>query len=681
MWARPREVMATTQDLIDAAVLRTPTDGETLVVQNHLTQVLTFMLKSGIRVFPLQDGQLKQREKFIAEQLQRNRLELYLWGIASMFLTAGSLLWYLRPVGEDGYEIHWYVGGKDPERRQYRAVYEVGGRALDYVVIRYSFMSEERGGVFTGTASNNGNLKERWVRLIVSAEQIIEEQFYTKPSLDLTNPTGMQGAPIKRTPTVNSLGFIPCAESVNDPLFPGDSGHGEFDAITNQVEVEDDLRSSMVDNAFLFNSQTLVTTKPKEQILESMGEQSYNSPPRAKSWAGSQGYYSVASPGPGGLVPFVSRAGAINGRRRGRQERIARIIGQVREDERIGYVSSNPLNADIWRFAQEYREALHQSLGSIDPLSYRYTDWQSLRGLVGQVECTAKRKCLSLFTYGLCEILRMAIVVEERMFLTTYKNWMAVNVFGFPPEQAAQVAPQITDAQVMENFYSQSQLPPGVEGLPPYGDRTVRWQWLGPLFEPDSREKQVATINARNLQEAGVGSIHALRELFPGKTDKEIKAMLTGIPLRYAQDVSSTIGALIQLQQQLMQTPDPNDPMGQTTLGMTASLVPLIQQLIGNFNRQINNEELYDPTDPNTEPLSPRNFNVEPPIAVGSIPILGPTDADWNSQLPNVSGTVSSGPLDPATFLAGLGQPPNGNAGRPAAGILPLPSPNAAAVS
>jgi len=644
--------MASTRELSDSAVLRTPTDGETLVVQNHLVQMLTFMLKSGLRFFPVQDGQLKQREKFIGEILQKNKMDLYYWGIGSLFLTTGSILWYLRPVGEEGYEIHWYIGGNDQDRRQYKAVYKLGGRELDYVVIRYSFKVQETGAnQFNGT-STPGTGKERWIRLIVTAEQIIEQTFYRRPSLDIVGGTENREAPIGQpVVSINTLGFVPCVESANDPLLPGDGGHGEFDAITNQIETEDELRASMVSNAFLFNSQTLVTTKPKEQILEAMGSDSQRAP---QTWAGAQGYHSFQDPGFGGSVPFVTRAN--HGRRVDRNERVARVIGQVRDGERIGYIQPQPLNSDIWRFAQEYREGLHQALGSIDPLSYRHTDWQSLRGLVGQVECTAKRKCTSLFTHGLAELLRMAIVVEERLFLLSYKNWMAVNVYGIAPEAVSQVIGQITDDMVMQHFYAQTQLPPGVQGIPPYGDRTVRWQWLGPLFEPDSREKQVATINARNLQEAGVGSIHALRELFPGRTDKEIKAMLTGVPLRYAQDVTNTLNQLVSLQQLLMTIPDTQtDPTGVVTLGQTSSLVPLIQQIMGNFYKQVNNEDLYDPNDPNTEPTSPRNFDVQFPVSSSTIPTLSPSTYDWSSAVPAAGRTVSGSAIDPGTLLSGLG--------------------------
>lgn len=641
--------MASTAELVSASINRVPSDGETLVVRNHLTQVLTFMLKSGLRFFPLQDGPLKLREKFINQILAQNKLELYLWGVAELFLGTGSILWYLRPVGKDGYETKWYTGGRTADDRQYKAVFKPGGRELDYVVIRYSYEAETQfpyGNNTMGAPIGPNGSQTRWVRLIINEFQIIEEYFATKPGLDLHKPQQMQ-APINRLVTVNSLGFIPCVESPNDPLHPGDSGHGEFDSISNQIEIEDELRASMTDNAFEFNNSTLVTTRSQEQVMDQMRNLDAGIAPRhQQGWAQQQGFYSISNPTATEAVPFVRSAPFSGTRRARRNRRVASVIGNVREDERFGYVSPDPLNADIWRFAQEYREGIHQALGSIDPLSYRYTDWQSLRGLVGQVECTAKRKNLSLFTYGLCEILRMAIYVEEQLFLQSYKMVLSP-ILKKKPEA-------ITDEEVMQDFYSQEYTRPGVQGLPPYGDRTVRWQWLGPLFEPDSREKQVATINARNLQEAGVGSIHALRELFPGKTDKEIKAMLTGIPLRYANDVANSITMLLQVQQQLMMTPDPANPT--MPMGATVSLAPLIQQMITNFYQQVSNEELYDPSDPNSEPISNRNFLNGPAngFSPSSIPILPGSTPDFVSAIP-ISGTVSGGPIPYANLLPGGG--------------------------
>ena len=54
-------------------------------------------------------------------------------------------------------------------------------------------------------------------------------------------------------------------------------------------------------------------------------------------------------------------------------------------------------------------------------------------------------------------------------------------------------------------------LPPGVVGLIPDGNRKVEWRWKGPVFEDGTEDILNSSIVVRNLQELGVNSIEALR--------------------------------------------------------------------------------------------------------------------------------------------------------------------------
>ena len=64
------------------------------------------------------------------------------------------------------------------------------------------------------------------------------------------------------------------------------------------------------------------------------------------------------------------------------------------------------------------------------------------------------------------------------------------------------------------------QLPPGVVGLIPDGDRKIDWRWKGPVFEDGTEDILNSSIVVRNLQELGVNSIEALRYLFLTKQTK-----------------------------------------------------------------------------------------------------------------------------------------------------------------
>ena len=104
------------------------------------------------------------------------------------------------------------------------------------------------------------------------------------------------------------------------------------------------------------------------------------------------------------------------------------------------------------------------------------------------------------------------------------------------------------------------EIPPGVLGLAPDGDRTIEWRWLGPVYEDTTQDKLNQSIFTRNLQELGVDSIEALKYLFPSKTDDEIASMLSGFPFRVVGEVQRAYSAFIDLINQEMRTPHPQQP-------------------------------------------------------------------------------------------------------------------------
>jgi hypothetical protein len=103
-------------------------------------------------------------------------------------------------------------------------------------------------------------------------------------------------------------------------------------------------------------------------------------------------------------------------------------------------------------------------------------------------------------------------------------------------------------------------MPQGVTGLIPDGSTKVDWRWMGQVFEDSADEILQNSIVVRNLQEAGVGSIEALKYLFPNKTDEERAAMMSGFPFRVVQQTQQAINSFVGMLGNLYALPHPQTP-------------------------------------------------------------------------------------------------------------------------
>jgi hypothetical protein len=127
-----------------------------------------------------------------------------------------------------------------------------------------------------------------------------------------------------------------------------------------------------------------------------------------------------------------------------------------------------------------------------------------VRSQLGEVLATAAMKEKALFKYGFCALLEMAILAEENLFLAT------TGKLG------------LSTAQYNLN-------------------RKIKYR-KGPIFSQGSREKLDNSIIGRNNARAGVNQMESLKEIFPEKSEEEIKAMLRGgFPTEYLRDLMSTI--------------------------------------------------------------------------------------------------------------------------------------------
>lgn len=604
---------------------------ETPIIANHLQQMGTFILRQGIRLHPEVDGPQKLRQQFIDELWDQNRLDLYLWGIVELFLVRGSILWYVRPTATSFKDIRWFHGGRNEHESQYKIFYKPGGVEFDYVIMRYSFQKE--------SLAQMQPSKICWIRLIITADLIVQEEWEKIPPLNLQGHSN--GGAISRQEEINSLGIIPCVESPNDPAWVGDSGSGDFHrwGVGSLIMSHDDMMESMTQNVFDFGNGTLVTTRPADAVMKQWGQDARSNTQwqaGTASWSEANGFFNTATPGPAGIIPFSNRGPS----KRRRQQGVVKVIGNVRADERFGYIYPDPINADQWRYQQDYRGMIHACLGGVDPLSHQAgLDWSAFRGLMGHVETTSIRKANALFKHGLCKAFELAIWIEEKIFFQTYRLALAK---GDEKKLA-----KITDEQVLDHFYNAEVIPPTVEGLPPYGSRTVKWSWLGDVYPPTPQEKNYASILIRNLQEIGLGSTDALREsgLFPGKNDEDLRQLMNGVPFRYTNETVKTIAGVLGLIGNMMSIPDPDQPA--MPLAASLNLKPLLQTILQNLGDQLNQNQdsNYDPRLSGNEPTwirpQPDPSPGSPDGDAASIPSGGvPATIDYANSLP-IGASVS----------------------------------------
>ena len=199
-----------------------------------------------------------------------------------------------------------------------------------------------------------------------------------------------------------------------------------------------------------------------------------------------------------------------------------------------------------------------------------------IKTLYGRVASTAEKKAKAIFTYGLCKLFSLMIKHEERMFDESFAVAIGLKKpeiplmedFQDPKEFEAANEKFLKQMQTFERKKNEQlsvtletgEMPPGVTGLIPDGSTKVSWRWMGQVFEDSSDEILQNSIVVRNLQEAGVGSIEALKYLFPNKTEEERAAMMSGFPFRVVQQTQQAINSFVGMLGNLYQLPHPQTP-------------------------------------------------------------------------------------------------------------------------
>jgi hypothetical protein len=619
---------------------------DTGVVASHLAQMKLFGVRQGVEFFPAQDNFGNQRKDFIDRVVKYNQIDTRLDSIWDYFLCDGQGLFYIRPTANN-YRLYFF------RKHEYRTYYSVDGE-LDEVVIIYSYKVKNGFGVnqdiqqtsITGMDGLGSPGQKKYIKLSIKRKTI--EETHSDGELSFDQPVSV--VPGKTKTYRNTLGFIPCVEIFNNPKGFSTEGVGEFDALANHIVTHDEMVRTMRKNVQFFGNPTLLSSRPKTDLIESGGEGVVQRP----SIAANSGFASPSS-----LSRSMFKADPISRGMDG-QIRVPRIIANLEPNDRVGYIVPDAITGDQNSFARQYREEIRTALGGVDELSISAgvtaTEYKSL---FGRVAATSKKKSNSIYTHGICRCLELIIFQEERLFRETLAAAAGLEKPVEPEDDADESIIQMyKDAlagfedrikQLMMACVRTQQIPPGVLGLIPDGDLTIQWRWLGPVYEDSTQDILNNSIVVRNLQELGVDSIEALKYLFPSKTDEERAEMLSGFPFRMVGELQNAYSSFARLVGGMMQTPHPQSPDLPMAADPRLDLTPYLYRTLEALQKEMSYAGRYRPVDPTDEPSTGGSRSQQ---------LRGTGSVQPTGQLPDGTAGVPGGYQLPPSGTSGSPQLP-----------------------
>lgn len=581
-----------------------------MVVLSHLQQMTLLMIKKGLAFYCDQDT-FKSRTRFLEDIIALNKLDIRFPAIIRNFLIDGCGLFYFRPDPKLKYQIYFF------NKNQYRVYHDVNGE-VEEVIIVYSYKVKNAN---LGLPSNSYGQNKRYVRLTITADEISEVETDTELSFDLE--PGAILTPAKKRP--NTLGFIPAVEVLNKPNASGTEGEGEFDPFMEQIVLHDELTRNIAKNIEFFGNPTLISSRPRSDLVEASDAGSTFRP----TISSQSGFSGPDSPSTRVSEPFgASMGGGL---------RVPRIIANVEPSDRVGYMTPDPVNGDMNRYALLLREEIRTALGGVDEISISAgATATEIKGLMGRAQATALRKNKSFLTYGFNRLLEMMIYHQETIFRESFIAAAGLKEPSFPKEQTEESIEKYQKSlarfeakvnQTIQLSLQENKVPPGVIGLPEDGDRTVTYRYQGDVYEDTAYDINQKSIVVRNLQELGVDSIEALKFLFPEKTDSERAEMLKGFPFRMVQQTQSAMQQFLVLLSQMLQSPHPLAPNQPLAADPRLNITPLLYRTFDHLAEELTYSGSYEPADP--------SFDPEPGLPGGSPGgILGP----GLNRLPAVGG-------------------------------------------
>ena len=569
---------------------------DTMLISSHLSQMKMFGIRQGVEYYPFQDNLGTQRFDFVQQVIKFNQLDARLDAIWDRFLVYGKGLFYIRPT-EKSYRLYWF--NKD----SYRTYYTPEGE-LEEVIIIYPYKVKSSKG-FSGVGLNTD---KRYMRLKITAKEVEESHSEQEIKFDQEN---VNFATFDKKVVENTMEFIPCVEVFNNPDAFGTDGSGEFDFLSNQIVAHDEMVKNIRANLSFFGNPTLLSSRPKQDIVESDSENAQRPSISSQSGFGSNVdlFSSTYKQDP------ITRQQPGYAGKPGSGMRVPRVIANLEPSDRVGFITPNPVGSDQARYTEQLRSEIRLALGGIDDLSITNVTATEIKSAYGRVSATAKKKCLQLYTYGICKCFELMIFHEEQIFRKSLAFAAGLKL-PVPPEN-------IEDSKQVEKFEKQKakyeqklqaavqeaietqEIPDGVVGLAPDGDRTVVWRWMGPVYEDTAQDKLNQSIFTRNLQELGVDSIEALKYLFPSKTDDEIAGMLSGFPFRMVGEVQRAYSSFIDLINQEMRTPHPQQPNLPMAADPRLDLTPFLYRTLESLQKEVTYAGRYRSSDPISTPNIP----------------------------------------------------------------------------
>jgi hypothetical protein len=641
--------------MLRAAVNREPNGAaDTMIINAHLAQMRMFGIRQGLEFYPHQDNFGTQRFDFIQQVIKFNKLDARLDSIWDRFLAYGKGLFYIRPTKKT-YRLYWF------DKDAYRTYYTPEGELEEVIVIYPYKVKSSRGFGGVGLSTD-----KRYMRLRITAAEI--EECHSEQELTFDMPESF--ATLNTTTVINTLEFIPCVEVFNNPDAFGTDGSGEFEWIANQVVAHDEMVKNIRANLSFFGNPTLLSSRPKQDIIEKAEGDTVQRPSIA-SQSGFQSEFSLSSSTYKQDATTRNAPGYIG--RPGSGMRVPRVIANLEPTDRVGFITPNAVSVEQARYVEQLRSELRLALGGIDDLSMQNVTATEIKSAYGRVSATAKKKCLQLYTYGVCRCFELMIFQEEQIFRKSLAQASGL-VYPNPPEdpedpkqqqkyQRAQARYEKGLQAAIQNAVETKQIPEGVLGLAPDGDRTVCWRWMGPVYEDTPQDKLNQSIFTRNLQELGVDSIEALKYLFPSKTDDEIAGMLSGFPFRMVGEVQRAYSSFIDLVNLQMKTPHPQQPNLPMAADPRLNLTPFLYRTLESLQKEVTYAGRYRSADPIGTPVIP-----DPADQLrGS---GGPADGSSGSgsgNNPSVGGTLPAG-IGPSPANAG---PDGRSAPIPAYSVIP----------
>jgi len=590
------------QEIVNAYLEKDGGDNiDTGIVASHIAQMKLFGIRQGVEFFPSQDNFGNQRKDFLDRVAKYNKLDTRLDSIWEYFLCDGQGIFYIRPT-EKNYRLYYF------RKHEYRSYYGTDGE-LDEVVIIYSYKVKEGTGFnqdvniseMSGKNYLNAQGAKKYIRLTIKANEI--EELHSDGELSFDMP--VTAAPGQTKVFKNTLGFVPCVEILNNPKGFSNEGVGEFDALANHIIIHDEMVKTMRKNVQFFGNPTLLSSRPKTDLMESGSDGGAVQRPSIAANSGFSGL------GPLSQSKFKADPiyrGGVDG-----QIRVPRVIANLEPNDRVGYIVPDAITGDQNVFARQYREEIRTSLGGVDELSISAsvtaTEYKSI---FGRVAATAKKKSNAIYEHGICRCLELIIFQEEKLFRDTLAAAVGIEKpIDLPPDSSEEAKNLYAEAmqmfnekveQIMIACVKTQLIPPGVKGLVPDGDVTVLWRWLGPVYEDTTQDILNNSIVVRNLQELGVDSIEALKYLFPAKTDEERAAMLSGFPFRMVNELQGAYSAFARLVGGMMQTPHPQSPDLPMAADPRLDLTPYLYRTLEALQKEMSYAGRYRPIDPTDEP-------------------------------------------------------------------------------